>query len=74
MKTLWIARDFNGRLYLYDNKPIQQDLAGYFDLEYGEACAVITDFSEYFSEVTWENSPQQVELKLKENEANEIIN
>lgn len=58
----WIARDKDGDIYLHRNKPYQRT-AGiwtcadqeYFLLEEGT-----------FPEVTFENSPQEVELKLIE--------
>lgn len=57
---LWIARDKNGELFFYvGEKPFRRgDIfivkdSGYFNL-----------YIELFPEVTWENSPQQVELKL----------
>ena len=58
MKTkLWIARDINGELYLYDKEPYKGDL-GYnptdnrwFKLN-----------EESHSEITFENSPQQIEI------------
>ena len=64
---LWIARDKDGRLYLYECMPIRQDLAGYFDCEEGEN-ADLSWLKHLFPEITWENSPQQVELKLLKNE------
>ena len=57
---LYIARDEDGSLYLYDNLPeklntcfIQQ---GYKD--------VMRLSDNLFQEVTFDNSPQEVELKL----------
>lgn len=58
MKKLWIARDKDGALRLWRYKPIKDGsrfMQGYYmgDLNI-----------ELYPEVTWENSPQQVELKL----------
>lgn len=64
---LWIARDKDGSLYLYPNKPIKQDLAGYFDSQDSEMIEKIVDLDYLFSFVTWENSPQEIELKLINN-------
>ena len=57
---LWIARDKDGLLYLYDHTPEKrgeyfQTYAGYEDMPLDERM---------FPEVTFENSPQEVELKL----------
>lgn len=57
----WIARDIDGGLYLYMNKPIRGD--------YRFTCGYVFDDyiqldSDEFPEVTFENSPQEVELKL----------
>ena len=60
---LWIARDKSGELFFYvGEKPYrlgnifhcEQD-SDYFKLDI-----------ELFPEITWENSPQEVELKLIE--------
>lgn len=76
METLWIARDKNGYLYLYNNKPIRNEEFDSFEINDDESeCINIVLYddnieldSELFPEVTWENSPQQVELKLIKNE------
>lgn len=58
---LWVARDADGDIYLHRNKPYQEttgiwtcDNQEYFWLD--EEC---------FPEVTFENSPQEVELVIK---------
>lgn len=55
---LWIAREMLGNLYLYDTKPYidgeEWNSAGYYYL---------ID-RHLFPEITFENSPQQVEIKL----------
>ena len=59
---LWIARDKSGELYLYDIKPEKHE--EYFVEPSGYRSISLDDNS--FSEITFENSPQQVELKLVE--------
>lgn len=55
---LWIARDKDGLIYLYMKKPTLN--THYFDTKY-----LIGEIDETsFPEVTFENSPQEVELKL----------
>lgn len=66
MEKLWIARDKNGSLFLYNKKPTK--LTDMF-ISGGHGFHTIID-SELFPEVTWENSPQQVELKLIKNDSN----
>ena len=63
---LWIARDLNGDLCLYDKKPkLSEEVEGVWVCsQYGEFVNVIVLPSEYFPEVTFENSPVQIELKL----------
>lgn len=57
---LWVARDKDGRLYLYDSKPIREK--DYFDVK---AFALNVELNPtYFPEVTFENSPREVEIKL----------
>lgn len=61
---LWIARDLDGSLYLYTEKP-KLVCESYFDTRSisGEQM-LIGDYSRC-PEITFENSPQKVELKLK---------
>lgn len=57
---IWIARDEDGLLYLYMKKP--HLYAHYFDIKY-----LIGEIDKnLFPEVTFENSPQEVEVKLVE--------
>lgn len=58
---LWIARDKNGGLYLHFDKPTT-DYGKYY---FTSTRAVVIK-RELFPEVTFENSPQKVELKLVE--------
>lgn len=56
---MWIARDKDdGSLFLYDNMP--RKFKEYWDVQRGYT-AIELD-SSLFPEVTWENSPQKVEL------------
>lgn len=59
---LWIARDFDGGLYLYSREPIKEDDFFYSSYE------SIPLSENMFPEVTFENSPQEVELKLLNSE------
>lgn len=67
MKKLWLSRNKSGTLVLWFNKPVKQgdewyNNDGFFisdsvqDPTFGEVIP--------FPEVTFENSPQQVEIKL----------
>jgi hypothetical protein len=67
---LWIARNKSGTLTLWFNKPVKQEDAwynndGFFVLDSVQS----PTFGEViqFPEVTFENSPQEVELKLINN-------
>ena len=81
MEKLWVARDKNGYLYLYNNKPIRTKEGTEFENDYdsGYVDSIYKDYleidkgyieidSELFPEVTWENSPQQVKLTLVNND------
>lgn len=59
---LWIARDIDGELKLYDRQPITMN--GWFSPIRGFESLKLSE--ELFPEVTFENSPQKVELKLIE--------
>lgn len=56
--VLWIARDKNKSLYLYDKKPFRREVHFYAE---NDAWACYLDSSLY-PEVTFENSPKQLIL------------
>lgn len=59
IKRVWIARDKNDSLYIYDNKPsVKSD--GTFTTEHGVSIQIS---SSMFPEVTYENSPKLLEVK-----------
>ena len=58
---LWIARDKNG-LFLYAKKPMFFEGLNEFGCMIGEEFYELP--SNWLPEVTFENSPQEVELKL----------
>jgi hypothetical protein len=62
---LWIARDKDGSLYLYSEEP-SLILTEFADAWEGRGIRAIDD--RLFPEVTFENSPQQVEIKLVKEE------
>lgn len=65
---LWIARNKDGSLTLFENEPYYHDIQGFW---YDVFEMPIADDlkSTLFPEVTFENSPREVELKLM----NEIV-
>ena len=58
-----LARDKSGYLLLFENTPIRKG-NGFYSLE---GCYYVL-LGDLFPEVTWENSPQEVELKLIKND------
>lgn len=63
---LWIARDKDGYLCLYGKKPkLSEEIEGnWVCSQYDDPVNIIILPFEYFPEVTFENSPQQVEISL----------
>ena len=60
---LWIARDTDNTLCVYDNMPIlSKEVNGLWVCD--KFTTVNTLSSDYFPEVTFENSPRVIELKL----------
>lgn len=58
---IWIARDSDGELWAYDHKPIKKD--GIFQSDFELDKCVASELPEWwFNEVTFENSPRQIEL------------
>lgn len=58
---LWIARDKNEKIFLYREEPMKSEKHEMFG---GRPLMNLP--KEEYPEVTWDNSPQQVELKLCE--------
>ena len=63
---MWIARDMNNDLYLYECKPTRMK-DSFFIINNTLGDALVLD-DRLFPEVTFENSPQEVELKIINNE------
>lgn len=64
---LFIARDKDGTLCLYDKEPkLSEEIEGVWVCgQYGdEFINIVALPSEDFPEVTFENSPQEIELRL----------
>jgi hypothetical protein len=62
-EEFWVARDGNrpnGSLYLSKEKPVRHGNVRVFECD--GLSSMLPD--EMFPEVTWENSPQKVELRL----------
>ena len=56
----WIARDENGRLYIYDTKPYKNKDYGFFSMKFINGFLFNRCVSDVlFKNVTWENSPIQ---------------
>ena len=60
---IWIARDKNEELNIYLNKPVL-DKDGYVFLPTCDAFRFFDIDKKLFPEVTFENSPKEVELHL----------
>ena len=60
---LWIARDKQGWLGLYKEKPIWKTASNGVE-DWQDGCFMSYLDNNSFDEVTFENSPKEVELKL----------
>ena len=60
---LWIARDKDGGLHLFSSKP--ERIRTHFGDFYTDKWEIDENL---YPEVTWKNSPQQVEIKLIQDE------
>lgn len=58
---MWIARDKDGSLWLYEVKPTMVN--GMWTSPRMYRCADITAFDSVLTEVTWENSPKELIIK-----------
>ena len=63
---LWIARDKDSSLYLYDQRPVLNNtlMNGVWESTNIDIWYDYDIDNALFPEVTFENSPQQVEIKL----------
>ena len=65
--NMWIARDGNGKLYLYENQPVLRG-SDTTDWLYFESKDIMEGYVELpiymFPEITFENSPQKIKLEL----------
>ena len=61
---LWIARDKDESLWIFEEKPTFFEGVSSFGCKFGKTYAALDN--SWFPEVTFENSPQEVELKLIE--------
>ena len=58
----WITRDKNGALWMYEKAPLYQCKIGEFYCKIGELNSELD--KRFFPEITFENSPMEIELKL----------
>lgn len=58
---MWLARDKNNCIYLYTEKPIKGDTFFYL-MSWKKSIRI--DDDDKFPEITWENSPVEVEIEL----------
>lgn len=59
---VWIARDENGSLWVYEKAPSFAHGTGEFYCMVGELNSELDE--RFFPEITFENSPREIELKL----------
>jgi hypothetical protein len=64
LSELWVARDKDGALFLYEAKPIREGNNQWWSIGEGSDELIEID-SDFLPELTWENSPQLVELSIK---------
>lgn len=60
-KSIWIARDKDGTLTIFDDKPILDCDNWYNEDEYAGNFSIIA--STFFPEITFENSPKELIIK-----------
>ncbi len=63
--SIWIARDKNGSLWVYEAKPWRGP-DGKFKLEQHNSEYMKVNDSNQYPEVTWENSPKELVVKGEE--------
>lgn len=62
---MWLARDEDRTLYLYSSKPIKREDMNFWDLDEEDGDGYVNQIdSRLFSEVTYENSPQEIKISF----------
>jgi hypothetical protein len=62
---LWIARDKDGCLWVYESQPIKFEEKYFIDIEENSVDTLGAELPEkWFPEVTFENSPKQIKIEL----------
>ena len=64
--SVWIARDKDGEISIYKNKPWKRENEPYHNGEFDSDDYYINIDKELYPEITWENSPKEFELKAVE--------
>ena len=63
IESWWLARDKNGRIYMFNNNPKRVDDEGIFlNSSYDGICTELESI--LFSEITWQNSPKKLKMEL----------
>lgn len=65
---IWIARDKDGELCLYKTKPWKRVNTTHHNDQFDCDDSFMNIDNDLFPEVTYENSPQEIELKLLKHE------
>lgn len=65
---LWIARDKDGELCLYKTKPWKRVNTTHHNDQFDCDDSFMNIDNDLFPEVTYENSPQEIEIKLLKRE------
>ena len=63
---MWVARDENGRLYIWIVNPIRHKDCWWLPEQYGTHISnyYVKIDSSFFPEVTWKSGPRKIELNL----------
>lgn len=64
--SVWIARDKDGEISIYKNKPWKRENEPYHNGEFDSDDYYINIDKELYPEITWENSPKEFKLKAME--------
>ena len=70
MKRIWIARDKNGELWVYSNKPIRDEEIFIRPCSEHSMVSIKGD-DDLFPEITWENSPVEFIENTKKEQYND---
>lgn len=63
MKSIWIAKDEDGSVWMFENKPVRNRGSRVWDPSEGDYIELLFDDHIWFPELQWEDEPLELTVK-----------